>query len=557
MRPYLTLLIKDRLAAWNPMSNQRAGQTKSKAILSFAGFCVLALFLYGMLVVLEYNLFQGFVKMGEPEMMLGLVCLLCAMLTLFTSFFFVLSTLFFSRDVQFVSSLPITSRGILMAKMTMVMLSEAGIAILVCLPTILLYGIQCSMGVAFYLKALLIVPLIPAIPLAISTLLSFLLIRISGLWKRRESVTTIASFVLMAVFIFFEMKLTSSGGDESMTEWMTQLLLKQRHMLQMLTSMYPPAGWMANALVLTGVQGWLYTLLFIVVGGGLISLFAFVFGGSYQRLAVKQEEIMTRLNAQSKRRVTNAKTRSPEMALYRREVREIFTVPINASNCLAGAVLFPIVAVFTYSNVSNADSVMDGISQLMKLAPSALYCAIVTAVMMMIGSVNMAAATSVSREGKLNAFFRTIPVDGTTRLRAKLWMSMTISFISLIPMTILLCALLPGLIKLTLLAVAATVVFQLFSNAISIIRDIKHPRLDWKTETEAIKQNSQAAISMFLTIGFVGIIALAFWGLTSSGLSTWTTFFVLLAVIAVAAVVTVSLLLGKFSKQYSQQEIGA
>lgn len=43
----------------------------------------------------------------------------------------------------------------------------------------------------YYVRSLLGTLFIPGIPVAITTLLSFALIRISALWKRREGVTTV------------------------------------------------------------------------------------------------------------------------------------------------------------------------------------------------------------------------------------------------------------------------------------------------------------------------------------------------------------------------------
>ena len=69
--------------------------------------------------------------------------------------------------------------------------------------------------------------LIPAIPVALTTLLAFALIRVSALWKRREGGTTVMSFVLVALIIGAEMSINMSLDEGEMAQIATSLLLGQ------------------------------------------------------------------------------------------------------------------------------------------------------------------------------------------------------------------------------------------------------------------------------------------------------------------------------------------
>ncbi|HPR78301.1 MAG TPA: hypothetical protein PLR69_06855, partial [Candidatus Limiplasma sp.] len=141
MLPYLRILIKQRIAAWNPSTFLGGKRSKVKSILSFALIMVSMLILYAMLVGIEYLMFGAFSQLGEPETMLALTGVLCTLMTVITSFFYIISELFFSKDVTLVSSLPISSRSLLTAKLIRIWLGGAGIALLICLPVVVLYGI--------------------------------------------------------------------------------------------------------------------------------------------------------------------------------------------------------------------------------------------------------------------------------------------------------------------------------------------------------------------------------------------------------------------------------
>ncbi|MCL1855121.1 MAG: hypothetical protein FWF86_05250, partial [Clostridia bacterium] len=191
MLAYLRLLVRERLLALKPMANQKKGQSRAKAMLAYVCFALLFLLLYAMVVVVEYFAFQGLAAIGQAEGALAAVFLLCTFIALFLNFYMVLTTLFFSKDIGFVSALPISSRALLTVRLLMVALGEAGIAIATCLPMVVLYGVHSGAGVGMIVKLILFVPFIPVLPMAVVTLLSFFLIRLSALWKRRDGVTTV------------------------------------------------------------------------------------------------------------------------------------------------------------------------------------------------------------------------------------------------------------------------------------------------------------------------------------------------------------------------------
>jgi hypothetical protein len=214
MIPYLKVLIRQRIAAWNPVSMQTAKRSKTKAILTFVLIGVSMLMLYAMLVGLEYLMFRAFEQLGEPETMLALTGILCTLMVVITSFFYIFSELFFSKDVSYVSSLPMSSREILTAKLIRIWMGEAGIALLICLPVTVLYGISRSMGVLYYAKALLLTPFMPMAAIALVTLLSFALIRVSVLWKRREAMTVVMSMLFLIAFMWGDMQFSMSAQDD-------------------------------------------------------------------------------------------------------------------------------------------------------------------------------------------------------------------------------------------------------------------------------------------------------------------------------------------------------
>ena len=557
MFPYLKLLVRQRIAAWNPMNNRYANKSKWRAVLAFIGFALLALMLYGMLVAVEYFLYGAFAQLGEPQTMLALTGVLCTLMTVITSFFYIFNELFFSKDIPLVSSLPISSRGLLTAKLIRIWLGEAGIALAICLPVIVLYGIGQGSGVLYYGKAVLLTTFIPMVPIGIVTLLSFVLIRISALWKRREALTVIMSIVLLGGYMWLNMTLSmsaSSSDSDNMNTLMLQLITRQRHVFDMIAGLYPPIHWFNGALTQQGLTALWQWLAFAALNGGVLAAVVALLGGAYQRLAIKQTEALARLNAGAKKRVDRHGMRTPLQALYRRELREIFIVPIYAMNSLAGAVMFPIIAVAMIASAGNTPE-MAMLPMVLGLLPKPLMTAILVALFAFTTSMNMAISTAVSREGKRHEFFRTLPVQPSVQLMAKLLMGLTINVICSLPMALVAFFVLPMFQLQTVIAYAMSIVFSTATAIASLMIDVNHPKFSWKSETEAIKQNGVAALSMFGAMGFVVACGGAFYGLTVLGLPMYGTLAILCAVVLAVDVLMIRRLITHTSQIYILQEV--
>ncbi len=554
MFPYLKILIKQRIAAWKPSVFISGRKSKVKTIAGMVGIGLSMLMLYAMLVALEYFLFGAFVQLGEPETMLALTGVLCTLLTLFTGFFYILSELFFSKDVTFVSSLPLSSRAILSAKLARIWLGEAGIALLICLPVTVLYGVERSMGVLYYLNALVLIPFMPMVPIAVAALLSFALIRVSALWKRREALTIVVSMLFLAVFMWGEMQVSMSAQDD-MSAAVYQLVLKQRQLLDMVANTYPPIRWFADALSQSGLAalgGW---LAFAGVNLAAVVAVTLLFGGGYQGLAIRQNETLTRLNATGKRHVDRHGARTPFRAMFRRELREIFIVPVYAMNCLTSAVMFPVLAAVMYFGTGSNGGDLAEMHAALSLVPGPLMAACLTALFAFTTSIDMAVSTSVSREGKRHEFYRTLPVKPGTQLTAKLLMGVTLNLISALPIGILLFFILPAFGTEIVVGFLCGLLFSTGATIASLMLDVSHPKFGWKNETEAIKQNGLAALSMFGSMAFIAACGAAFYGLTVLGVSYVLSFVILCAVAAAGDVLLLKRLRGKTAQTYILQEV--
>ncbi len=496
MTAYLRMLAQNRLAAFKPGSYAKEGKSKALTVLKVIGFALLMLFLYASIAFLEVMVFQLLHQVGQGPAVIGLALLGSTLITLIYGFFNINGVLFFSRDTGFLAALPLRSRTILAGKMLTTAAGEAGVSLMFGLPLIVCVGVTTGAGVGFYLKALVAFALVPLIPLCAATLLSFALIRISGLWKRREGMTTLFSFALFIAIMVGEMSLQNMDEAE-MTKWLLSLVLGQQSLSNMLLRRLPWLRWATDGILESGALAQL--LLFALVSVAAVALIVFFLGGSYMKLALRQQEAIGRINRSQKRVRGDAGVRKPVVALLWQEIRDVVTVPIYATNCLIGMLAMPLMIGMVLFTLSK-EGVVGDLLGLVQLAPGGMVLAILTAVMGMAGCMNEATSTAVSREGKRHELRKTYPLSGAEHLRAKVLMGIAFHCIGILVLGVAALVLFPAQWMEILLAVLCSLPVAYLLSALGLLVDVVHPKLNWKTETEAVKQNFGAMIAMLLNM---------------------------------------------------------
>lgn len=503
MQAYWKLLFLNRVRMLLPGNTRE--KKPWKAMLKYIGMALLMLFLYAMVLLLEMMAYDAASRLGEPQAMIALVFLACTLVTLLYSFFHVVSVLFFSKDNTLVGALPLSSYAVFAAKLSNVLLGEIGLTALICAPLLIRFGIESGAAGGYYVRALLGVILLPVTPIALSALLSFLLIRISALWKRREGVTTVMSFLLLGAFLALEMNFTMSMDDDEMSAFLLRLLLGQSSITSLVLRAYPPLQWLTDSLTEGTAAAWGGLGLFAALSVGAMAVVIALCGKSYMRLALRQEETLRRINGRAKRRGGDGRVRTPFWALVRQEMREVITVPTYATNCLAGMVMFPVmILAIAFGIQKNLD---DAMAYLSGIVPGTVYFAIAWGILCLTSTVGLEVPTAVSREGKRHEIRVTYPVSGAVQLGAKLLMGVAYNAITALLTAVALWVLLPAFWMETLLALAASQLFSLMWCMASLLLDVYHPKLNWKTEAEAVKQSMNAMFGMLIGFGMAAVLA--------------------------------------------------
>lgn len=128
----------------------------------------------------------------------------------------------------------------------------------------------------------------------------------------------------------------------------------------------------------------------------------------------------------------------------------------------------------------------------------------------MMAGINPALSTAVTREGAGHSAMASLPLPARTIVRAKMAMGYSLSALGCLLAGFTLVIIMPALALHAGLAVILCLLYTYLCCALSLICDIRNPKLDWLTETEAIKQKSGSLIGLLISWGL--LIALGAFG---------------------------------------------
>ena len=544
----LRLQLLSRLADLKPRNfrarlKEKKGRTIGIAIL----IVFMVIYLGAILFIVENKMLDILMKMGMPDMLISMAVTLATAGTLIMSFFFVLSSLYLGRDAAYLAAMPLKPRTIMSAKLVQVWISETCIDAILLLPACILYGVKTSVSAGFYLRLIPVWLLIALLPICIIAFVSSLIIRVSGLWKHREMVMTVAGIVLMIAYMFVMMNLGGVTGDSADNgEVLQRFMMDNTSRIEGMTSMFPPAAWAAKGLL--GKDNGLFAL-WIAVSLAAPVLTVWLLGYSYRKLSLLQAETPD----SGKKKLTGKESfglSSQFSACCKRELKSILRVPSYATNILPVAFmpLLMVIMLFVISNRISGEQGENLAAALEHINP-ALVMAILAAALAYMAGMNPALSTAVTREGKGHGFLTALPVPAKTIVRAKFAVGFGLALAGVLAASVAVIVIFPKFAVQAALAFILCALFSYVNSVMALNRDIRKPRLDWVTEQEAVKQNFGVLISMLISWGILIALAILAYFLITWGLGMYAVFGILAAVLA-ALCVLVTIRMDRVTEKY-------
>lgn len=494
-------------------SDDKKQSAKSKLSNSING--AVAILGVGIIVVLMSLMTHSIAFLSALE---GLhVQLLSSMLTagqitiLILGFSSVTSNMYFSKDNEFLSSLPVSPETIFSVKLTVVYLNDMLVGAVFLLPMLISYVVGvlqagATLPMYFYFMIPVVILTTPITPLAIISILSFPMIKIVSYFKNKSIVTLVLSvlmflgfFALYMVFVKNMEKLLGQGATKVLPKALATAIIAL------------DKGVFYNrffALALTGTAFFKNILIYIAVICASVGVVTALSAVLYKKSAGKAGEETRR---KSKDRESAIILSGKKKALFMREIKCLLRSQSFAFNSIMGSLVPPLIVIVMHSLglKSPTEQAGQAVSSLARgfsgIGVTFFYS------LMMICGMNYTASLAISREGSTFYVLRYIPVDFSEILKTKIKVANAVSYVGVVLVCVASLAVTKGDFANVLPMTLALFVYAYAFNSICVFRDLKKPNVTWTSPYEVIKRNFYPTVPMFyamgLGIGFMVIMS--------------------------------------------------
>ncbi len=478
-----------------------------------------ALFLLGVVFLVPALLFSyikligtvyhGLVAIEQQGVVLSWGLALNSLFIFIFGMFHIISSFYFSDDVENFLHLPLRPRQIVGAKFLVTIFYEYLIVAFLFLPILVYYGIFEGAGLFYYLYGLVVFVLIPVMPIALAALIVIFVMRFSNLSRHKELFKILGG--ILAMFFGIGLNLVFQSMATRVDEnTVMELLEMGNNSLSIITSrMFPTIQWAIKALLdYNRVGGLINLLIFSGLSIGIYVILLYFGEWMYFKGVVGLSEssgsTITRNEDLGKIVKQNSVLRSYILV----ELKLLFRTPVYFLNCVLINIIWPVFIILPLLVRSTGDSEFnlgDILGILQDPQAAGIIIGVAIALITFIGGSNGTAATSISREGQQLYVKKHIPVSYRKQLTAKLLSSVILSYVGVIVLVLIMLLLykLPLWIGLLLLVIG--VLPAIFTSLTGVLLDLYNPKLDWDSEQKAVKQNLNVVFNVLISM-VMGVI---------------------------------------------------
>ena len=459
---------------------------KQVGLILLAGLSLLPFF--RLLFELSSGIYQATTILGDPSLALLLAAAAGQFTVLVFGVPYLASAFYYEDDFVRLAPLPLAPWQLAGAKLLLVWLGELLTLLLTVAPILVVYGLRARPSALYWLILPIVYLLLPALPLAVATPVTALVMRFSGRFRDRDKARVLFSLLFLVLVLGLQATLMRSGDDPSLA--LQEKLLARPDLAAGVKSWLPPAVWFGQALAQAGsARGLMYLFLFALVSGAALAVLALLAPGVV-RQALAEREAPVRSNNRHKRRKARLATSagsSPFIACLEREARLFWRTPIFALNGTINLFLLPLIILFPFLARGELKQVVDFVmvgGDLRWLA--GLILAGIGAVT---AAMNQVPSTAISREGSLLFWSLVLPLSPRTQLLAKLTFSLSLQCLAAVAWAAV-AYFFFHLSGLPLLAGTALGLLAAWPLAeVGLMIDLTWPRTQWTDPQKAMKGN--------------------------------------------------------------------
>jgi ABC-2 type transport system permease protein len=399
--------------------------------------------------------------------------------------------LFECKDNDLLLALPISKSYLLLTRVIKLFVFEALFGCLFLLPAMGIYIYFEHPSLNFYFIALLMLISEAIIPTVIGSFIAYLIKSFSVHFKSKKVIQIILSllFTLMIFYISFNPDIINNN-----------LAVNAFNINQIISKIYYPITLLQNMLnhfQLLDLFKYLGLNILIII------LFIYLIGINYFKIMQKSNDNVVN----HKNKIYKFRYNGPFKAIIIKEIKRFFSSPTYVLNTLFGVLLILILTIcllvkpdFVFNTIlkNSADlTITDIVNNIPKF-----YLA------MLVFSLALCSITSssISLEGKYFNFLKSLPITTKNVLLAKICSSLIIIYPLVFLTNILFFKYLNNDYLEFLIINLVSIILPIFIELLGMLINLKYPKLEFKNDTEVVKQSMSTLISVYAGMAVAGFL---------------------------------------------------
>lgn len=483
-------------------SKNSSNKWKNVALYVFIGICLLPLI--GTVVSLTAVSTYQLAKIHQEGLVLAIgVALSCAIVMLF-GIFYVLSTFYFSQDIEHLLPLPLKPYEILFSKFIVVLLFELITELFFLAPLLVTFGVASGAGIVYYLYAILVYFTLPVIPLVIDAVVLMVIMRFTNLGKHKDILRVVAGVLGIAfgagIQIFSN---RMAQGEASKVQSVQDILKNNNSLVDTVTRIFPSSKIVVSSLINSdNLKGLVNILLYIAITIALLAIMNVLGEALYFKGVIGGNQSATSGKKVTEREIEASTVQSSALKSYTiKELKLVFRTPAYFLNCVLINLIMPVFFIGpAMSNHGKLGKLVSTGAFMKDPKVASIVLAGAFAFTIFMSAVNPTASTAISREGKNLFTAKYMPVSYKTQILGKVLSAVALNLMGLIILLLAAISIVKLSISYAVLILIAGVLAIIFTAFIGILIDLNFPKLEWDDEQRAVKQNMNVVFSMLIGI---------------------------------------------------------
>lgn len=440
--------------------------------------------LMGSMFSLMLDLADMLKKVNQMELLLVIGFLGAVIFNLVNSIYKAPAYLYQARDYEMLSSLPIKDSTIFASKIILLVSSNYLYSAFIMIIPSLVYFIKGNASFIYIINLLIMFITTPFIPIIISSIITYLIGRLSYNSRYKNSILIIGSILATLAIILL---------SYNMNKFLEVIIKNSSSIIEISKKIYIPSYYFIDGLKNNNLVS---VLIFSFLSITPFIIFILIFSKGFRKINSK----MTEGYKVNDYKVKVLKSSKPIKALLNKELKRYFSSYIYVLNTSFGLVLLGVLAVGIIILGK------DKIATIINLSSyTSMFNVQITMIIMFCIFMSCTTSSSISLEGKNLWILKSLPIDELDIFKSKLGINillvLPIALISFLLISIKLKFSILYIIIMSILIIVSSFFIALYGLFINLL----YPKIDYINEVEVVKRGLSSIISIFSSLAYLGI----------------------------------------------------